>query len=289
MHNYDPGEFPNRIEIELTNECNSTCAYCPRRFMKYNIGYMEFPLFSRIIDEISSYPDRTIVLFRRGESLLHPKFLDILAYCKGKFKDIQLATNASHLNSDAAKAIADTVSFISFSLELPERYKKVRKLEYTDVIKNVDYFLKINKKAQTQVSVVATDDMSIVDIEKFKEAWVNRVDRVRIYEEHSKDGKFGSLAGEKKKRKACAKPFNDILIFWDGMTGRCNHDWGEEPLESVVDNSIRDVWLGERWNNLRGQHKRLKIYDKVCSKCDSWYDKIGICDVGYAYEKNERS
>lgn len=287
MH-IDAGKFPRRIEIELTNECNSHCSYCPRRFMKYKIGFMDFSLFRKLINEISLFPDRMVVLFRRGESILHPRFIDMLNYCKGKCRDIQIATNASVMNKEIAQAIAENATFVSFSIELPERYEQFRSLDYAKVLKNINYFLTINQKAKTQVSMVSTEDITAREIEEFKRRWINKVNRVRVYDEHSGDGNFGSLEKHPRERKACVKPFNDMLIFWDGKVGRCNHDWGEYPLDSVVDKTIQEVWLNPKYDKLREQHRKLIISDKVCSKCDSWYDKIGVCDVGKVYENETK-
>lgn len=279
--------FPMRIELELTNDCNSYCIYCPRRFMKYKIGFMDIAIFKKMINEISKYRDRSIVLFRRGESLLHPEFIQILEYCKGKFEDIQLSTNAFLMNKSIAKVIHDCVTFISFSIELPERYKKYRLLDYDTVLRNINYFLSINKNTKTQVSIVKTDDIKQIDLEKFINQWQDKVDRIRIYEEHSKDGRFGGLPNSGGQRKPCIKPFNDILIFWDGKVGRCNHDWGEKPLCDIANQTIKEVWNSSIYNDLRKQHISLSIDDIVCKKCDSWYEQVGISKIGQVYEKNK--
>lgn len=284
---YETKGFPIRIEIEPTNKCNSYCSYCPRRFMKYKEGFMDISLYNKLIDEISVYPDRTLVLFRRGESLLHPELTRMLDYAKGKFSQIQLSTNASLMDRKFAQIIAASVTFVSFSLELPERYKRYRQLDYDTVLKNIEYFLSLNRKAQTQVSIVKTVDTNQEDIQRFKDQWLKKVDRVRIYEEHSKDGRFGSLNNSMRPRKPCLKPFNEMLIFWDGRVGRCNHDWGEEPLDSVVTKSIREVWHSLKYNYLRKQHLDLNISDEVCIKCDSWYEHIGSCVIGEVYENNK--
>jgi len=255
--------------------------------MEYPIGFMDMALYTKLIDEIAAYPDRTLVLFRRGEALLHPEFTGMLNYVKGKFKDIQLATNASLMDKALARNIADCVTFVSFSLELPERYQRYRQLDYATVLKNVDYFLSVNKNAKTQVSIVKTDDTSPEDIERFREQWLNKVERVRVYEEHSGDGRFGSLKGPSRSRKPCLKPFNELLIFWDGKIGRCNHDWGEAPLDSVADKSIKEVWQSRAYQDLRKQHSDLNIADEVCKNCDSWYEHTGECEIGQVYEKDK--
>lgn len=218
---------------------------------------------------------------------MHPEFMRMLELAKGKFKEVQLATNAALMDKRMAHVIAECVDFLSFSLELPERYPRYRKLDYSTVLKNIKYFLSINSKTTTQVSIVKTDDITKDDISRFKAQWIDKVDRVRIYEEHSRDGRFGSLENTRGNRKPCMKPFNDILIFWDGNVGRCNHDWGEETLGSVIDNSIEKIWHGQVYNGLRKQHLDLSITDKVCKDCDSWYEHLGICEVGEAYEKKK--
>lgn len=280
-------EPPKRIEIEPTNECNLLCGYCPRRFMKYKTGFMNIKLYKKIIDEVSAFPERTLVLFRRGEALLHPEFIQMLSYTKGKFKEVQLATNAVLMDKRMANAIAEAVDFLSFSLELPQRYPRYRKMDYPTIFKNVEYFLSINSRVTTQVSIVKTRDITANDIARFKALWIDKVDRVRIYEEHSQDGRFGSLKNIRGKRKPCIKPFNDILIFWDGKVGRCNHDWGNDPLDSIVNKSIEGIWNSKAYTELRKQHLDLLITDKVCRDCDSWYEHIGECEVGQVYEKDK--
>ncbi len=279
--------FPMRVEIEPTNKCNAHCVYCPRRFMNYKLGFMDIKLYKKLIDEISDFPDRTLVLFRRGEALLHSQFAEMLSYAKGKFKEIQLATNASLLEKKLAHLIADSATFISFSLELARRYQHYRQLDYATVSQNINYFLSVNKRAKTQVSMVKTDDITKEDIAEFNLQWSAKVDRVRIYEEHSRNGKFGSLNNPRDFRKPCTKVFNDILIFWDGQVGRCNHDWGECPLGNVSEKAIKDIWQSDVYDSLRRQHLSLDIDDEVCKKCDSWYEKIDTCTIGQVYEKTD--
>jgi MoaA/NifB/PqqE/SkfB family radical SAM enzyme len=107
---------PKRIEIELASACNLQCSYCPRHFLDNLNGFIDIHFFTGIIDEIESNPEIILVLHRRGESLLHPKFPDIMKYVKGKFKEIQLATNATMLDETKSKAIIESVHFLSFRI-----------------------------------------------------------------------------------------------------------------------------------------------------------------------------
>jgi len=285
-----PPEFPKRIEIELVSACNLNCVYCPRRFLKKLNGYMDFDLFKNLVDEIEPYPETILVLHRRGESLLHKKFIPMMNYLKGKFKTVQLATNATMLNSGNARAIIQSVSFLSFSIDTPQNFEKTRVLgKYRIVESNILNFLQMNKDAgnpvTTQVSMVQTKQTTKDDTNKFEELWKNKVDRIRIYEEHSSDGLFGSVKSGRPDRKPCVMPFYEMLIYCDGTIGRCNHDWNGDPIGDIRNSTIKKIWDSTALNDLRKQHLTLNIKDPVCSTCDSWYSKEGIQGTGKVIEK----
>ena len=265
-------DFPTRIEIELSALCNLKCSYCPRHFVKGLNGFIDTGLFQRIIDEAAENGTEIIVLHRRGESFLHPNFADLLTYCRGRFKEIQIATNGTVMGECILDALVSTLTFISFSIDLPERMKPVRGADYRKVDANISAFLERNDgRVTTQVSMVRADDMTQQQCDRFIERWSERVDRVRIYEQHSSDGKFGSLRVKREGRKPCVMPFYEVLVYCDGSVGRCNHDWDGEPIGDVRGRSLLDIWHGEALTNLREQHLSLAITDATCAACDSWY------------------
>lgn len=280
------GDFPKRIEIEPVSACNLRCVYCPRKYINDLNGFMEFVFFKKLIDEISEFPETTLVLHRRGESLLYPNFIEICQYVAGKFSRIQLATNATLLTDEKAMAIIDAIDFISFSIDIPKVFNKTRlPAKYSDVENKIFRFLELNKgKVQTQVSMVKTAEASSENGEEFKRIWDGKVDRIRIYEEHSDAGKFGSLSRDRGKRLSCVMPFYEMLIYCDGKVGRCNHDWDGEPMGDVNNNSIKEIWRSDIYNNLRAQHKNLEIKDEVCKNCTSWYSQIGEQGTGEIVE-----
>lgn len=280
--------FPKRIEIELTNACNSKCVYCPRNYGIGEEGFMSFELFRRIIDESSAHQDIVIQLHRRGESLLHPRFSDMLSYVKGKFRDVQIATNAINLDEKKAFIMAEVMDFVSFSLDLPCRYFEKRGVDvYPQVEKNINRFISINKKARMQVSAVRDDDMAETDIEAFRKIWNGKVDRVRIYQKHSIDGVFGAMADKKRDRKPCMKPFTDMVIYWDGKVVRCNHDWSNEPIGYASREGIMEIWNNDNYQRLRDEQKKLCFSEDVCKNCDSWYAEEGVQGTGYVFEKGD--
>ena len=281
--------LPKRLEIEFTNACNSRCGYCPRFYLiGVDAGFLEVSLFRKIVDEAASEPSTVLQLHRRGESLLHPDFDDMLRYLQGKFSGLQLATNGILLDARKAEIIAGTLTFLSFSIDHPALFRKNRGVDcYEEVEKNILHFLDINNdRVMTQVSMVRTDTTGGNHVDEFVEIWKDRVDRVRIYEEHSSDGAFGSLKEKRKNRKPCVKPFTDMVIFYDGSVMRCNHDWNGEPMGNVNDGSIADIYGNDRYRDLRNQQETLCITDEPCKSCDSWYAEEGKQGTGLSYESD---
>lgn len=248
--------------------------------------FIEMPLFKKLIDEISEYPDTTLVLHRRGESLLHPHFIEMCNYIRGRFTKVQLATNATVLDEVRSNAIIETIHFISFSIDIPKVLEATRiPAKYDKIESNIKRFLALNKgRVKTQVSMVKTKDTPYENTGLFKELWSGKVDRIRIYEEHSENGKFGSLTRDRGKRSPCVMPFYEMLIYCDGKVGRCNHDWNGKPMGDANLFRIKDIWNNELYSDLRLQQKNLDITDDVCRYCQSWYKEIDNQGTGETIE-----
>ena len=280
-------DLPKRVEIELSNSCNLHCIYCPRSYLDNPGGFISEKLFRKVIDEISPFPGTIVVLHRRGESLLHPGFNSLLGYISGKFKEIQMATNATLLKSEKFEAIVRGLTFISFSIDIPSVFDKTRKpAKYSVVEGNILDFLKFNKgKVRTQVSMVKTTDTPEKNVELFKKIWDGKVDRIRIYEEHSINGVFGAIRNPRKERKPCVMPNYELLVYYDGKVGRCNHDWAGEPMGDLNSQTISEIWHNGKYAQLRQEHERLVFADPLCAKCDSWYPEVGLQGTGEVVEK----
>ncbi|MBD3387401.1 MAG: radical SAM protein [Candidatus Altiarchaeales archaeon] len=295
--------FPDRVTVELTNECNLNCSMCPRKSMASERGYLDFGLYRKIMDEILSEDISTkVVLFFRGESLLHPDFKRILQYAAGNgLKDISLATNATLLDREMSDFILGTgIKFISFSIDASseENYARQRKgAEYKKVMSNILYFSQRREELglslpETQVSLVETE-VTKDDVGDFVDFWTSKVDRVRIYKEHSKNGGFGGGVDQSEVpvfpcRFPCPKVITDIVIYWNGEVAICNHDWDrKEAMGDVNRDSISKLWKSKRYSAIREKHMNSRISDESpCSNCDYW--KTFYLDTGMFGELHTR-
>lgn len=258
---------------------------CPRHLMEAQAGNMREELFRKIIDEMAQHPGTALVPFFRGESLLHPQAVELLGYAREQgIAPIQFTTNATRLTPEVSKALVDMrLEFISFSVDSidPETYAQIRPgATLAQVLKNIKYFCDYRRHSggslpEVQVSVVKTE-ATAAEIPQFVKYWRERVDRVRVYEQHSTDGNFGSLSrcddDTMRTRLACHKPFSDLVVYWDGTVALCNHDWlRENQIGNLTEMKIEEVWRSESYKRIRTAH--LTDHDsleQLCQNCDHW-------------------
>lgn len=282
-------DFPNRITVELTNRCNVSCSFCPRQDVPMEIGCMDMELYKKIIDEAAQHLPIKLVLFFRGESLLHPHFLECLAYARERgIGPIQFASNALALDEEMTEKILDIgIDFISFSLDTlnPELYRAARK--QGDLSVSMEHVLCLSEKCRRrraqglavptlQVSTIEHKDY-IGEQQNFIAFWQQYVDIVRVYYEHDEKGGFrneevGRELAHIGERRPCRKVFTDFLIYWDGSLALCNYDWkgGLKGL-NVKEMSIYEAWHSEEYERIRRMQKENMFEASVmCKGCQHW-------------------
>lgn len=278
----DPGAFPfpSRVTVELSDRCNLTCPMCPRSFHTGE-GLMAWPLWEKLVAEIAAHPGTALVPFFRGESLMHPRFLDAIRLAKASgIAPVQLVTNATLLTPDLSQALVDLpVDFISFSLDAdsPAAFEAQRRgASYATVMANVEDFLarkarRGDGKPEVQVSAVRTA-LTAPEMPAFTARWRGKVDRVRIYEEHTRDGVFGSLPPDTGTRKPCGKPLTDLVVYCDGRAALCNQDWERtEPLGDLNRQTLAEVWTSPAYQAVRRSHLEGRWdADPACRGCGHW-------------------
>ncbi len=289
--------FPDRVTVELTNDCNVSCSFCNRQKIKMDIGYISDDLYYKIIDEMSLHLPIKLVPFFRGEPLMHPHFIDYMKYAKEKgIGPIQIASNALLLNDDMQdKIIQAGVDYISFSLDTldTDLYKCTRK--YGDLqisSKNVEQFGIKCKSLRKKGIKTPTLQVSTINLKEyipgqkdFIDKWLKYVDVVRAYEEHDDKGRLVDPKVREKfdvfsDRKPCRKVFTDMIIYWDGKTALCNYDWDEdEVLGDISQSSIETVWNSDKYENIRKMHNLNNINKDICKECNHW--KIDYTENGF--------
>jgi radical SAM protein with 4Fe4S-binding SPASM domain len=272
--------------------------------MRAKIGYMRPSLFKKIIDQISLYPETAVILHFRGESLLHPDFCNLLSYTRKKIKGrILIATNGTLLSEKIIHCLTNNkVDFVSISFDAiaPNIYLKIRRgSNYEETFCNIMRLIKLkrHKKAKfpiIQISMVETK-LNQKDKYDFVKFWLKKVDRVRIYRQHSKKGRFGNVNINIKRssglRNPCPNLLTDMAIYWNGEAALCSHDWRRKfSLGNLKQHSIIDIWHSKKYKSIRLSHWRRTFKELSCKYCDQWLAKYmphKVIGELYSYRKQK--
>ncbi len=298
--------FPNRITVELTNDCNVSCTFCNRQKIAMDIGYMQDELFYKIIDEMAVHLPIKLVPFFRGEPLMHPRLIQFIRYAKQKgIGPIQLASNALLLDDKMQEELIETgIDYISFSLDTidPQVYKCSRLLGDLNISsRNVESMgLKCKERKKKGLSA-PTIQVSTINIEEyvsgqkeFIKRWLPYVDVVRVYEQHDEKGqlvdpKIRAKLNLFNERKPCRKVFTDMIIYWDGRLALCNYDWDDRRnIGNVNTMTLQEAWNSEEYETVRNMHRCSQFDNGICAECHHWkidYTENGF--IGTSYHANE--
>lgn len=289
--------FPNRVTVELTNDCNVSCVFCNRQKISMDIGYIEDKLFYKIIDEMARHLPVKLVPFFRGEPLMHPQLIPFLQYAKQKgVGSIQMASNALLLDDEMQDRLIEAgIDYLSFSLDTvdPKVYERSRMFGNLEISSNHVKSMGLKCKERKKKGLPApTIQVSTINIEEylpkqkeFIEEWLPYVDVVRVYEQHDEKGRLVDPQIRKsldifEERKPCRKVFTDMIIYWDGRMALCNYDWNEQRnIGNANTMTLQEAWDSEEYENVRKMHLCNQFDRGICADCHHW--KIDYTENGF--------
>jgi radical SAM protein with 4Fe4S-binding SPASM domain len=283
-----PWTYPNRLYIESTNVCNLQCIMCPtgRGEMTRPRGYMDWNLFTRIVDEMAPHVSAT-TLHIWGEPLLHPKLPEMIAYCREHGLPAEISTNGVLLTEEMSrKLLAAGPSAIYIGLDgfTKETYEQIRRQADFDVsVANVRRFLQMKVDGGYKAPFVNLQIIEMgptqEEIERFRQAWhVPGVDRVHIKAFDSWGNQIGDIAEMRadqpdvpEKRFHCPNLWYHAHIYWDGTLVSCDRDFDARNNLGNVKDGVMRAWNGPRMRDLRRKHITGQLDDvPACRNCVEW-------------------
>ena len=274
-------DYPIYLLIEPVSACNLRCIMCfqiDESFTSNNefMGMMDFKLFKKIIDDAVKGGTKAITLASRGEPTLHPKLGEMLEYCTGKFFELKINTNATRLSEKLIHQILKSgVTNVVFSVDsyTKDEYESIRvKGVFEQVVNNIKKFKEIreefypNSRCETRVSGVKIDEKQ--DPEKFRIFWQDYVDNVVMIEMENRWDTYHN-SKDIMAPGACNYLWERMYIWYDGLCNPCDIDYKSElSAGTIKEQSIREIWNSDKYNNLRKIHsdgKRNELYP--CDRC----------------------
>lgn len=296
---------PRIFAVELTNFCNLSCLMCPRTFMKRKIGFMDFSLFKKIMNQIRGY-NGYIWLHLFGESLFHPQLGQFITYCSENNIKSCLSTNATVLNEKNSFMILNSrLDHLLLSLDsvTKETYQKIRQGgDFDKTRDNILNFLEFKKKFNrikpfTEIQIIRMNETES-EINTFKKQWENLADRVFIKPFCTWAGQVETIAkiakpehlyrsGRTARRYPCLRLWQDGVVLWNGDFVPCCMDFdGKMVLGNLEREKLDDIWNSAMMKRIRKEHVENNYTNPLCKNCVEWSGKEK--DILYPFSKNSK-
>jgi radical SAM protein with 4Fe4S-binding SPASM domain len=278
-----PTVVPLSLQIEPTNHCNVRCSCCSRQRMKRAKGYMDFQLFSKIVDEASQAGIKRVELYLHGEPLMHPEIARMMAYLQLRQVSVNLTSNGMLLDSARSAAILKsypssaafiTVSVLGASAEVHE--KTMKGVNHDRVTENIHNFLKLRKQHKANGPIIQTIfyrlDENANEADQYAAQWQNVVDHANYTDTISQAfARRGSGDGAIPIRdRICTQVFRRMIVYWNGdVTICCNDIDGDHVVGNLERQSIREIWNCPKMASFRkiSIEKRFASIP-LCEHCD---------------------
>jgi len=219
------------IEIEINSHCNRRCSYCPNSEYGRGKHFMDFALYQKIINELSSMDFSGIISpHLYGEPLLHPKLSEHVRYAKQKLPNIKFRvfTNGDFLTLNKHHELVDSgVSEFIVTAHDEKTYEKIAALNLDKVILlKIDDHCLMNRGGFVDVKVVTA--------------------------------------------VCCNYPSEFFVINYKGEVVLCCNDFlCENVMGDLKDELIIEAYHSSKFKNLRTQLNNGEFNIGLCKKCVS--------------------
>lgn len=281
-------KFPSAILLELTNRCNLFCRMCPRNQLTRPLMDMDYSTFRKIVDEISKHKLDGLWLYNIGESMIHPKFFEMLDYVSklGCIHPLWLSTNGTTLNEKSSIRLLNSgLDYLNFSLNAldAQNHKIISGRSNFDlVMHNLNNFIRLKKKLKKRKPFLR---LQLIDqpevhnqLDKFVKRWGPKVDIISI-------NALETFVGQKeipsniilraskyqKNIQPCKRIGRGFLyIFSNNKVGICATDFNcINSVGNLSTMTIKEVWTGKKYKQLysnitKGNYKNIPF----CYSCN---------------------
>jgi len=282
-------DFPQRVLLELTTNCNSHCTMCPRNVMTRVEQDLETKTAKRLITELAQFGLNGLWLYNIGESLLHPDFFEILDHVRkcDNLGTIWSSTNGKLIDAEMRKKILETpVDIQNYSLNAysKELYDKVApNLVFDDIQNNFIELAKLKKQMGVKKPILRAQMFEYpgfeheIDkfIDKFQDfADIVSINKLELFSQNIDNLSSGEEIILNEKIDKCNRLLKQTFyIFSDGTVSCCATDFDcVLNIGNVYEQSIQEIFNGEKYQNLLKKHNEGTLHEvELCSKCRDYH------------------
>ena len=241
--------YPNVVNLETINRCNSNCAFCTANHFaeKREYKYMSEELYRKCIDDLADWKYKGhLTLYGNNEPWLDDNIVERHKYAREKLPDcyIFMSTNGLLMTPEKMCEIVPYVDQLvinnycedmKFHKSTADCYAYIK--EHPDKFKNVDVLIQIR-----YVKAVLTN---------------------RAGSAPNKQGKT------KIVRETCLMPYTDMWITPDGRLGYCCCDNYETTVLADANKvSLAEAWRSDEYRAFRESVMNSRADNDFCKYCD---------------------
>lgn len=291
LEEHIPLSVPFVINIDPSDKCPLKCKFCPtgdHELMKSTPGRwhgpMPFELFQKIVDDICGFehPVKVLRLYKDGEPLANPRFVDMVRYAKesGACEVVDTTTNAVMLTREKSEALVEAgldrmnISIYGMNSNQYDEFSG-RSVDFERMVENIKHLYEISRGHMVINIKINGDVIPGEARDKFYATFGNFCDEIN--DEHVMScwsgfdyeargvavnqtvGIYGhTLPGEVL---VCPYVFYSFSINSDGTASTCFLDWDRQRLigDAKTENVV-NIWRGAQMRAhqemmLRGERK----------------------------------
>lgn len=290
---------PMNITIEPTNACNLECPVCETGagVLGRTTGHMGLRQFQTIIDKVGAHTN-TLMFYFMGEPFLNKHAYEMIRYAKDAgIPFIETCTNGDFVNPE--RLVASGLDKVSFQIggitqETHEVYRvrgdlhrTIANLRETIRLRNqrraplhiqVGFILMKHNEHEVaafkdMVHAFGADEATIID------PCVRTIDQGKQFLPVNKahwiydDGAFarGVLRPKILSDNVCPWIYYSLAIHVNGNVVPCCRDpRGEEVMGNIFEQSLDEIWNGERFRGLRERIRTDQGAVGICRLCSSY-------------------
>lgn len=267
----------NRVYIEIHNQCNLSCTFCPPT--KRNRNALTIEQFKYILNEIKAYTQH-IYLHVQGEPLLHPNLLQFLDLAAVNNLKVHLVTNGTLIHLYEGQLLTHpaivqlTLSMHAWETLDEHSFERLTQslagLIKQSEISQASFFIRIwNQKSQRMASILNRFfDPSL--IEQWKQSGKHRIKiSPKITLDLDEEFRWPNLEDPwVGTQGTCHAGTKMMAILSNGeVTPCCLDPQGILSYGNIFKTSFKDLLLSQRHVDLVQGFKQNHCHEPLCQHC----------------------
>jgi len=258
--------FLTSVMLELTNQCNLKCEFCPTAKMSRARGFMDVGLAKRVLGQCKNL--QYVYLYDWGEPLLHPQLVRIVEIASDFGHRTFLVTNGTLLTKQLGeRLIRAGLSAVAFSIDgLGQTYSRLRGFDYDVLERKVLDFLRtresLNPSLRVEINFVVSPETEC-EVERFRKVWASRVDYIS----------FQPMLSYQpvRRRLPCRELWKGgLVVLWDGTVVACCVDYdGANVVGNANSEPLLKILNSKRMVRMRRAQAKGQFYG-ICRSCSEF-------------------